>query len=134
MVSYRFGTWANLSERWWAPMGGRWRSPCGVSRTDFPCLRCTAHRGAGWNGGRTRSSTDGSVCAWSRTTEPGTRDPIVDADAGSPVETDRSGHVRVRAALATLHRDKWLTVEQTVAELRIRLGERARKLNGPTGT
>jgi hypothetical protein len=49
--------------------------------------------------------------------------------AGSPIE-DRSGHIRVRPALATLHRNKWLTVEQTVAELRIRLGERALKLNG----
>ena len=52
--------------------------------------------------------------------------------AGSPIETDKSGHVRVRAALAVLQRNKWVTVEQTVGEIRIRLGERARKLNEPT--
>jgi hypothetical protein len=44
--------------------------------------------------------------------------------AGSPLE-DGSGHVRVKAALAVLARNKWLEVEQTVGELRIRLGERA---------
>ena len=33
------------------------------------------------------------------------------------------------AALRVLARKKWVEVEQTVAELRIRLGERARKLN-----
>ena len=49
--------------------------------------------------------------------------------ARSPIETDNSGHVRVRAALAVLQRNKWITTAQTVAELRIRLGERARKLN-----
>jgi hypothetical protein len=49
--------------------------------------------------------------------------------AGSPIE-DGSGHVRVRPALATLHRNKWVEVEQTVAELRTQLGERARKLEG----
>jgi len=51
--------------------------------------------------------------------------------AGSPIE-EGSSHIRVRPALATLHRNKWLTVEQTVAQLRIRLGERARKLNEDT--
>ena len=49
--------------------------------------------------------------------------------AGSPIETDNSGHIRVRSALAVLQRNKWIAVEQTVAEMRIRLGERARKLN-----
>ena len=51
--------------------------------------------------------------------------------AGSPTE-DGSGHVRVRPALATLHRNKWLTVQQTVGEMRISLGEWARKLAGDT--
>jgi hypothetical protein len=47
--------------------------------------------------------------------------------AGSPVE-DGSGFVRVRSALATLARNMWVEVEQTVGELRIRQGERAKKL------
>ena len=38
--------------------------------------------------------------------------------AGSPIETDKSGHVRVRGALRVLVRNKWVEVEQTVAELR----------------
>jgi hypothetical protein len=45
--------------------------------------------------------------------------------AGSPIE-DGFGFVRVRSALAVLQRNKWITAEQTVGELRIRLGERAR--------
>ena len=44
---------------------------------------------------------------------------------------DGSGHVRVKSALAVLQRNKWVEVEQTVGELRIRLGERARKLDAP---
>ena len=48
--------------------------------------------------------------------------------AGSAIETDKSGHVRVREALRVLQRNKWVEVEQTVGELRIRLGERAKKL------
>lgn len=52
--------------------------------------------------------------------------------AGSPLE-DGSGHVRVREALRTLALNKWVEVEETVAELRIRLGERARKLNDLAG-
>ena len=52
--------------------------------------------------------------------------------AGSPIE-DSSGHIRVRPALATLARNKWLTVEQTVEELRIRLGERALKQGEASG-
>jgi hypothetical protein len=49
--------------------------------------------------------------------------------AGSPIE-DGSGHVRVREALRKLALNKWVEVEQTVAETRIRLGEHALKLNG----
>ena len=49
--------------------------------------------------------------------------------AGSPLEDDGSGHVRVRGALRVLAHNGWVEVEQTVAEMRIRLGERARKLN-----
>jgi hypothetical protein len=52
--------------------------------------------------------------------------------AGSSLE-DGSGHVRVKSALAVLQRNKWVEVEQTVGELRIRLAELARKLNGPPG-
>lgn len=55
------------------------------------------------------------------------------AIAGSPVETGGSGHIRVRHALSVLVANKWVEVEQTVAELRIRLGERARKLKRLTG-
>jgi hypothetical protein len=47
---------------------------------------------------------------------------------GSPLD-DGSGHVRVREALRTLALNKWVDVEQTVGELRIRLGERGRRLN-----
>ncbi len=49
--------------------------------------------------------------------------------AGSPHDASGSGHVRLRPALAVLALNGWLEVEQTVGELRIRLGERARKLN-----
>jgi hypothetical protein len=38
--------------------------------------------------------------------------------------------VRVRPALASLARNKWIEVEQTVGDLRIRVGRRARKLDG----
>ena len=54
--------------------------------------------------------------------------------AGSPLEDDGSGHVRVRGALRVLARNKWVVVEQSVAETRITLGERARKLSEPTST
>ena len=50
--------------------------------------------------------------------------------AGSPLE-DGSGYVRVKPALSVLQHQGWFEVEQTVAELRVRLGERARKLNEP---
>ena len=46
--------------------------------------------------------------------------------AGSPVEDGGSGFVRVKSALAVLQRNKWVEYQQTVGELRIRLGERAR--------
>ena len=49
--------------------------------------------------------------------------------AGSPIE-DGSGFVRGREALAVLVRNEWFEVEQTVAELRIRVSERARRLSG----
>ena len=52
--------------------------------------------------------------------------------AGSAIETGGSGHVRVRAALATLARNKWITIELSASEMRIRLGERALKLAGDT--
>lgn len=48
--------------------------------------------------------------------------------AGSPPE-DGSGHVRVREALCALALNEWIEIDQTVGELRIRLGERARNLN-----
>jgi hypothetical protein len=38
----------------------------------------------------------------------------------------RLGFIRGHEALAVLVRNKWLDVEQTVGELRIRLGQRAR--------
>jgi hypothetical protein len=37
----------------------------------------------------------------------------------------------VLAGLAALARNNWLEVEQTVSEIRIRLGERAKKLRSP---
>jgi hypothetical protein len=48
--------------------------------------------------------------------------------AGSPIE-DGSGFVRVREALRVLVANRWVEVEQTVAEMRIRLGDRALPLN-----
>jgi hypothetical protein len=54
--------------------------------------------------------------------------------AGSPLDPSGSGHVRLRPALAALALNEWLEIEQSVAELRIKLGSRARKLNeGPGG-
>ena len=49
--------------------------------------------------------------------------------AGSPIE-EGSGFVRVRAALANLRRNRWVEVEQTVSEMRISRGARARALLG----
>ncbi|MDH5291548.1 MAG: hypothetical protein OEY41_16255 [Acidimicrobiia bacterium] len=43
---------------------------------------------------------------------------------GSPLEGD-SGYLRGQAALATLARNRFVQVEQTVSQVRIRLGERA---------
>lgn len=51
--------------------------------------------------------------------------------AGSPLEGG-SGFVRGHQALAVLVRNGWFTVEQTVGDLRIRLGEPARKLREGT--
>jgi hypothetical protein len=44
---------------------------------------------------------------------------------------DSNGYIRVRPALATLHRNGWLEVEQSVTETRIRLGKNARELRSP---
>jgi hypothetical protein len=49
--------------------------------------------------------------------------------AGEPSDPESSGFIRVRSALKVLARNRWFEVEQTVGELRIRLGERARRLN-----
>jgi hypothetical protein len=51
--------------------------------------------------------------------------------AGSPIE-DGSGHVRVREALRVLAANRWVELDVSVSELRIRLGERARRLSEPT--
>ena len=48
--------------------------------------------------------------------------------AGSPIETDRSGHIRFREALRVLALSKLVVVESSVGEMRIRLGERALQL------
>ena len=48
--------------------------------------------------------------------------------AGSPIE-DGSGFVRVREALRKLALNKWVEVELSVGEFRIRLDERARKIH-----
>jgi hypothetical protein len=53
--------------------------------------------------------------------------------AGSPLE-DGSGFVSGRQGLALLARNGWFTVEQTVSELRIRRGERARRFNEGSST
>ena len=51
--------------------------------------------------------------------------------AGSPVEDGGSGFVRVKSALAVLRRNGWFDVQQTVAEMRIRSGERERASDPP---
>ena len=88
-------------------------------------------------GSRSRAMTRG--CLWAAGSRGGTDRALVvpggvGADlrmhgriAGSPIE-DGSGHVRVRHALNVLVRNKWVLVEQTVGELRIRLGERAKEV------
>ena len=48
------------------------------------------------------------------------------------VNTDHSGYVRERVALGTLVRNKWFEVDGSVGELRIRLGERAKKVREGT--
>ena len=47
--------------------------------------------------------------------------------AGSPLE-DGSGHIRVKPALKVLQHQGWIEMETTVGELRITLGERAKRL------
>ena len=54
--------------------------------------------------------------------------------AGSSVNTGASGHMRPWAAIHTPALNDWIVVERSVSELRIRHGERARKLNEPTGS
>jgi hypothetical protein len=44
---------------------------------------------------------------------------------------DGNGGIKVRSSLAVLHRNGWFRVEQSVGEIRIRLGERAKKLRSP---
>jgi hypothetical protein len=51
--------------------------------------------------------------------------------AGDPF--DEAGHIRIRPALATLARNRWIEVERSTAELRIRLGDRAREIQGHGG-
>ena len=51
--------------------------------------------------------------------------------AGSPVEDGGFGFVRVKSALAVLRRNGWFDVQQTVAEMRIRIGERGRASDPP---
>ena len=38
----------------------------------------------------------------------------------------------MRSSLVALHRDGWLVVEQSVGEIRIRLGKNAKALRSPT--
>jgi hypothetical protein len=59
----------------------------------------------------------------------GSEVPLVNRVQGSTL--DGNGGVKVRSSLATLHRNNWLVVEQSVSEIRVRLGENARKLRNP---
>jgi hypothetical protein len=45
-------------------------------------------------------------------------------------DPDESGNVRLRPALRNLVANKWLVTEVTTAEIRIRLGEHAKRLRG----
>jgi hypothetical protein len=47
---------------------------------------------------------------------------------GDSLDSTDSGHVRVRVALSACVRNKWLTAEQAGGQLRIKLGERAKKV------
>jgi hypothetical protein len=51
--------------------------------------------------------------------------------AGSSLNTGASGQVRPWASINMLALNEWVTVERSASELRIRLGDRARKLYGP---
>ena len=44
------------------------------------------------------------------------------------LDSTDSGHVRVRAALTACVRNEWFTAEQAGGQLRIKLGERAKKV------
>jgi hypothetical protein len=51
---------------------------------------------------------------------------------GDSLDSTDSGHVRVKVALAACLQNKWLTAEQTGGKLRIKLGERAKRVErGP---
>jgi hypothetical protein len=54
---------------------------------------------------------------------------LVNRTQGSPY--DGNGGIRVRASLVALARNNWLEVEQTVSEIRIRLGKNAKELRSP---
>ena len=47
---------------------------------------------------------------------------------GDSVNSIDSGHVRVRVVLSTCVRNEWFTAEQAGGQLRIKLGERAKKV------
>jgi hypothetical protein len=47
---------------------------------------------------------------------------------GNSLDSTDSGHVGVREALSACVRNKWLTAEQAGGQLRIKLGERAKKV------
>jgi hypothetical protein len=47
---------------------------------------------------------------------------------GDSLDSTDSGHVRVRVALSACVENEWLTAEQAGGQLRIKLGERARKV------
>lgn len=59
----------------------------------------------------------------------GSEIPLVNRVQGSV--HDGNGGIKVRASLAALARNGFLEVEQNVGEIRIRLGERAKKLRSP---
>jgi len=56
------------------------------------------------------------------------------AVGGSPLGESESGFVKLRPALRTLQRNEWLVIEQSVSEIRVRLGPRALELKKPKTT
>jgi hypothetical protein len=59
----------------------------------------------------------------------GSEIPLVNRVQGSV--HDGNGGIKVRASLAALARNGFLEVEQTVGEIRIRLGKNAKELRSP---